>query len=679
MDDLTKLKEDLIRDAESQDEQRDAANEDMRFINAPGGMWEDFLTEIYSDRSKLQFDIISGPKNRFVGEWNQNRLGVEYKADDDATTDDDAELLAGIYRADFRDHSGKMAVDNAVDEMATCGFGAYGIHPMFEDDEDPENDNQRLHWHPKYNAYNSVFFDAASRRADKKDARWVTELTPFTRDVFEEKWPDATFASAYAPLDRKELDITKGSEEIAKVAARYEVVKKRVKVFVYANLRTGKPEVFEEPKHREKIAEIEADETLVFQRERTITKRRIEKTVFAGADILEKPRRVAGKWLPIVPVYGYRAYVDGKERYKGLVRDWKDAQRAFNVQMSQIVEDAASAEAPIPIFNRSQVQSSDVVNSWTQRDAAYRILDDMIDDNGNIVTPGPVGYTQPMTLDPNASLLLQVIPQYMQSQAGQIAESVDPDSSGKAIGKMLKRENLNTQILNDNISNAIALDGEIAQCMYEEILDTPRTLRTLSRDGTEGKDQLFKRVPDHEQGRVLEINKLQGKKFRAYPDVGPQYETAKEEMVEMLKGMADVFGDSEHAQQYLPAIVATIIQNTPGIGLGPLKTLARQQLMIMGLVEPESDEDKEFMEQAAQPKEDPQQELMQAAARQQNAEAVSLEASAVQKAADAELKRAKTAETMAGIDDQQVRTREDVRKSIFKDFQDISSQDQPLQ
>ena len=38
---LDKFKLDISNDADVVDEQRDQANEDMRFINVSGGMWED--------------------------------------------------------------------------------------------------------------------------------------------------------------------------------------------------------------------------------------------------------------------------------------------------------------------------------------------------------------------------------------------------------------------------------------------------------------------------------------------------------------------------------------------------------------------------------------------------------------------------------------------------------------
>ncbi len=48
------------------------------------------------------------------------------------------------------------------------------------------------------------------------------------------------------------------------------------------------------------------------------------KSIFNGNEYMQEPKRIAGKWIPIVPVYAYRTYVDGNECYWGLVRKLMD-------------------------------------------------------------------------------------------------------------------------------------------------------------------------------------------------------------------------------------------------------------------------------------------------------------------------------------------------------------------
>ena len=66
---LDQFKEDISNDFELSADARDAANEDMRFINVPGGMWENFLEDDFDqDRVKLELDLVSDFLSTFVGE-----------------------------------------------------------------------------------------------------------------------------------------------------------------------------------------------------------------------------------------------------------------------------------------------------------------------------------------------------------------------------------------------------------------------------------------------------------------------------------------------------------------------------------------------------------------------------------------------------------------------------------
>lgn len=664
---LAKFKKDIADDANVVSEQRDQANEDMRFVNVTGGMWEGFLENDFdADRVKLELDIVSKPLQTFIGEWKQNRRGVDYKPDDKKTSEDDAELMDGIYRGDFRDNSGKLATDLGVYEAATCGYGAFKLATKFEDDENEENDNQRIEWRPIYNAYNSVFWDQGAQRSDKRDARWCTVLKPFTKDSFEEAYPDKTVTSAYTPDDRSfnSANITK--PDFIYVAIRYEAVRKKETVFVYNNLSTEEVEVYTKEQHGLIEDELKADEFREFVRERKIMRRSVEKTVFSGADILEKTRRIAGKWIPIIPFYGTRAYVDGVEYYRGLIRKKKDANRVFNMQVSQLAENAASSGQDVPIFDPEQMSNPEIQALWADKNnKPYLLAKALRDADGNVVATGPLAYSKPPQLDASSAALLNIIPAYMQDVSGTMPQEVsDPDASGKAIKEMRKILNMITADLSDNIEQSIQWSGEVYQAMAAEVYTTQRTLSLIGKDGAESQVQLFKSVLDSETGRIVESNSLRGKKFKAFADTGPQYETMREQTVEDLKGMLEAMGTISGGEQYTPVMLAVLLNNISGVGLEPLKKLNREIMLAQGHVEPEGEEEEALVAQLAQPQEDPQKELVEAATNQQNAEARNLDAASIKNIADANKKEAETIEIMTSIETDRDKLDLQVRKQF---------------
>jgi len=668
---LDNFMNEIIIDAELTEDQRDKANEDMRFVNVTGGMWEGFLDEQFQDRTKLEFDLVSNYINRLIGQWNLNRVGVEFKPDDDRTSDDDADLMNGIYRADFMDGSGKLSTDNAVDEAITCGIGHFKLATKFEDDGDPENDLQRAIWRPIYNSFNTVFWDSSAKRIDKRDARRCTVLEQFTPDSFEAVYPGKEPVSAYTPDTREFFNFESDRVDIIYIASRYSVVKKKEFIHIYRNMVTQEIEMFSETDHELIKDELKKDKHREFVRKRKVINQHVEKSVFSGAEFLEKPKRIFGKHIPIIPIYAFRSYVDGVEWYYGLVRKLKDAARVYNMQMSQLAENAASEGQEVPIFDPDQMPEG-VKELWTDKNnKSYLLAKALRDKDGNLVgQPGPIGYLKPPGLSGSVDKLLNIIPAFFQDITGGAPQDImDPKASGKAIRALQKREDLNTQVIQDNIANSIAWSGEVYQSIASEVYNVKRMVRTLGIDGTEGRKDLLKTVMDEETGKMIQSNNFRGKKFRVYADIGPQYETMREESVEELKGMIELMAAIPGGQSMVPPMLSIMIENMTGAGLKPLKKLNRQQMLVQGLVKPENDEEKQFLADLQEPQEDPQAGLIEAATAQAEgeaaraqAEARNLDAKSLDNVASAGKKEAETRKIISETENAKIKTLIDIQK-----------------
>lgn len=668
---LDQYKLDIAVDADLTEEQREQANEDMVFIHRPGGMWEGFFDQTENaavDRIKMQFDLTSEYRDRFIGNWEQNKASVEFKSDDTATTDEDAELMTGIHRTDYRDFSGELSVDNGVQEVADCGYGAFKIATKFEDDEDPENERQRIEFRPIHNAYNSVYWDSNSRWINKRDAMRCTELTQFTRKAFERVYPGKEAVSAYVPqryLDEG-LRINRRSDEIY-IATRYSIIREKVTVHIYNNLQNDKVEIYSDEDHKLIEDELKADEFRKFVRKRKVIKQSVERSVFSGEEFLDEPERIAGKWIPIIPMYGYRGYVNGVEWYRGLVRPLKDANRAFNMQVSQIMEHAASGNQNKPIFDPDQVEGA-VGETWADLvNAPYALANVLRNEDGTIAVAGPLGYTQSAQLDANTAALMQIIPEFIRATTGGAPQdTMNPDVSGKAIQAMIKRENLKTLPMLKNIIKSIVWGGEVYASIAEEVYDTQRIVTVTGADGIESKTQLLEQVLDEETGKLIEANTINGKKFKVYADAAPAYESQKEATVEENKAMIDTIAKIPGGEIYLPALLASMVENSSGTNLAPLKKIARNQNILNGITKPETEEEEQMLAQAQAPREDPNAKLLDAAANQQNAEARNMDSDSIDNIASAEKKAAETRKIISETENSRAMTLLDIRKNIFE-------------
>lgn len=642
--DLDKWKREAEIDFDVSEDTRDKCNEEMRFISVPGGMWEGFLEKTHGahgenkGRAKLELDITSEIVNRYVGEQRLNRANGIFKANDDATSESDAELLNGVYRADFVDNDGRASIDQAVYEQAVCGVGAYKITTKFEDEEDPENQKQNIHFEPTYNAFNHVIWDSNAKRLDKADAKRCTLLTTHTHDAFKEAWPDADPVSAMTPTNRTHLNWS--TPELIYIAERYTVRKEKVKVHVYENMESGKVESYRADDIKLIADELKAD-GWEFVRERVLNIRQVYKVIFNGNEILEKEKRIPGKWIPIIPMYGYRTYVDGVEFVKGLVRPMMDANRSFNTNVSRLMESSAASGDSMPIFTEKQVEGKmDLLANRTDKN--FMVINDLEDGAGNSVPAGPVGNLPPNQVDPNAIAATQIIDGYVQRQTGSTPQDqVNPDASGKAIKELRKRENLGTAILSDNAKTSIKHGTMVYQAIAAEIYTDTRDKRSIGPDGKDSVQRLNKMVMDEETGQFIQANVLSKGKFSVLIEVGNEYESQKEASIESIERIIGIV--AETAPEYIPVLIGSwITTGVDGPGTEALKKFNRNKMLTSGLVEPETPEEEQMLQQLGQ-QSDPQADLAAAATKQQEAEAMNLVASAGNKDADTMKKKAETA------------------------------------
>jgi hypothetical protein len=646
---LQQFKLDFETDYKVTEEPRDKANEEYRFFTVPGGQWESFLESHYENRSKLELDQTADYVYRTYGQWTQNRVGVRFSPDDGDTTDDDAELLNGLYRRDFRRNNGVVALDNAVLEVFGSGTGAFHISTEYDDKEGFDDELMNVSFKPVHNAYSMIAWDSTAKRIDKADAKRCTLIKEYTRDAFEAEYPGVDITNAMAPNDRRQFNWNTGNSVF--VGVRYEIKKEKTVAYVLIHPLTGQIE-----KAFSKDGDVEREARKMgyeISRRKKVEKQYVVKSVFTGDTFIEKETRIPGKYIPIIQLYGYRAYIDGVEFYHGLVRKRMDAQRLFNMEVSLLAEQAASSNKRLPLFDPSQMKGLEHLWSTDLSKKSYMLARPITDKQGNIIHSGPIGYLEPSTIDESTKNLIELTASFIQGGTGGAPQdTIDPDASGKAINAVLKRVDLNVQPVLENIATGLKWAGEVYRAIASDIYAEQRKIKTIGEDGSEKTVTLMEQSMSQETGDPITINDVSKGRFEVVPDTGPGYETKREETVETLK---DIYVSIEPDNPYKAAVLGLLIENLDGPGIQDLKDYVRKDLIVKGIKKPETDEEKAMLE-GMQNQEDPQAQLIAAAAEQQTAEAQSLRAKSVKDIADAELKRAKAVETVENINLKEIET-----------------------
>jgi hypothetical protein len=621
--------------------------QDRRFYSLAGSQWEGPLWDVYENKPRFEVNKVHLAVIRIINEYRNNRITVDYVSKDGSENDKLAETCDGLYRADEQDSVADEAYDNAFEEAVGGGFGAWRLRTVYEDEEDEDNEKQRIRIEPIFDADSSVFFDLEAKRQDKADAKRCFVITAMTREAYKDTWNDDP-TSWPKIIHQYEFDWC--TPDVVYVAEYYRVEEKTETVRIFRTI-AGEEERYTQ-------ADFDKDETLeetleavgtVEVRRKKFKTRRVHKYIMSGGKILEDAGYIAGKCIPIVPVYGKRWFVDNIERCMGHVRLAKDAQRLKNMQLSKLGEISALSSVEKPILTPEQVAGHQVM--WAEdnlKDYPYLLINPITDQNGNQAVSGPVAYTRSPQIPPAMAALLQITEQDMQDILGssQQADKMVSNISGKAIEMIQTRLDMQTFIYMSNFAKGMKRCGEIWLSMARDIyVEEGRKMKVVEADESVGMIELMRPMVS-ETGEVVMENDLSRAKFDVNVDVGPSSTSKRAATVRALTGMMAITDD----QQTKQVLQAMAMMNMEGEGISEVRDFFRKQLVRMGVVKPTEQEQEEMMVELQGQPEDPNKIFLQAAAEEAIAKAAKARADTVKTVADAELSRARTVETLAKVD-----------------------------
>jgi len=621
---------------------------DRRFYSLAGSQWEGPLGEQFENKPKMEVNKVHLAVIRIINEYRNNRITVDFVSKEGEEYDKLADACDGLYRADEQDSVADEAYDNAFEEAVGGGFGAWRLRTVYEDDEDPDDDRQRIKIEPIYDADSSVFFDLEAKRQDKSDAKRCFVITSMTREAYKDAWGDD-------PSDWPKLihqyEFDWCTPDVVYVAEYYRVEESSELVRIFRNI-AGEEERYTQ-------ADFDSDEALedslaavgtVEVRQKRYKTRKVRKYILSGGKVLDDCGYIAGKCIPIVPVYGKRWFVDNVERCMGHVRLAKDAQRLKNMQLSKLGEISALSSVEKPILTPEQVAGHQVM--WAEdnlRDYPYLLINPITDASGNQQVAGPVAYTKSPNIPPAMAALLQVTEQDMQDILGnpQNADKMVSNISGKAVEMIQQRLDMQTFIYMSNFSKGMRRCGEIWLSMAREVYgEEGRRMKTVAQTGEVGNVELMKPTIDTETGEVVLENDLSEAKFDVSVEVGPSSSSKRAATVRALTGMLQISDDPETKQ----VLQAMAMMNMEGEGIGDIRQFFRKRLVSMGVIKPTEEEAAMMAEQTQNQPQDPNAIYLQAAAEEAVAKAAQARANTVKTVADAELSRARTVETLAKVD-----------------------------
>jgi hypothetical protein len=615
---------------------------DRRFCSLAGAQWEGPLGQQFENKPRFEVNKIHMAVLRIINEYRNNRISVNFVSKEGEEYDKLADTCAGLYRADEQDSGAEEAYDNAFEEAVMGGFGAWRLRTEYQNEEDPEDEKQRICIEPIFDADNSVYFDLGAKRQDKADAKRCFVLTSMTYEAYKAEFNDdpSTWPKT---VTRSQFDWYTPS--VVYVAEYYRVEEVSEQIRIYKDFN-GEEESLG-PDELDEEEEMLATGWKEVRRKKVKT-RKVRKYIMSGAKILEDCGYIAGKNIPIVPVYGKRWFVDNVERCMGHVRLAKDAQRLKNMQLSKLGEIAALSAVEKPIMIPEQVAGHQLM--WAEdnlKNYPYLLVNAMTDANGNPMPGGPVAYTKPPSIPPSMAALLQLTEVDMQEILGSPAQGDKMVShlSGKTVELIQQRLDMQTFIYMSNMAKAIKRCGEIWLSIAKDIfVEEGRKMKSIHESGKMEPVELLKPVVNDE-GEIEYENDLSDADYDIVVTVGPSSSTKRQATVRALTDMMTLTQDPEMTQ----VLSAMAMLNMEGEGISDVRDYFRRKLLGMGVLKPTEAEAQEMAAAAQNAQPDPQAQYLQAASEEAIARASKAQADSILAVAKAEEARAKTTETLSKV------------------------------
>lgn len=534
-DALKEAKEAFDICAEREGDNRRDALDDLRFAL----LSEQWPANIRRDRELAGRPVLTVNRlpafiRQVVNDARQNKPSIKVHPADSSADPPTAEIYNGLIRNIETTSKADVAYDTALESAVAGGFGYFRINTRYAYDDSFDLDLVIDRIADPF----TVYGDPYSSASDSSDwnMSFVTDLMP--KEVFRKKYKGAEEvdweASGYERLD------TPWMQENEILVAEYwtrEVVPKTI-------LLMSDQTIMDEDDYKKNKPLLDQMGISVVGERQTQT-HKVNQQLMTGAEVLET-NEWAGKYIPLVPVYGNDVHIQGKRYLRSLIRDAKDPQQMFNVWRTLSTELVGLApKTPFIGPKGAFVVDQAKWETANSDNHAYIEYDGQVAPQRQPFVGVPAGALQEaMNASDDIKATMGLFDASLGAQSNEI--------SGVAINARAGQGDVSTFNFIDNLSRAIEHGGRILIDLIPKVYSGERMIRVLGgNDNRQPSNvQLGRPVPVQGQNGqpqvdpatqlpITRIYDLGVGKYDLTVETGPSYTTQREEaanqMMELLK------------------------------------------------------------------------------------------------------------------------------------------------
>ena len=474
-----------------------------------------------------------------VNDARRNKPGIKVLPVDDQADPDTAEILNGVIRNIEQSSNAEVAYDTALEHAVFGGFGYFRINTRYSSDDTFQQDIviERVS-NPL-----SVYPDCYSTGADSADWNYCFVTDSMTKAAFDKAYPGAEQADwqgeAWKDMASPWLD-----GDFVQVAEYWTRDKVKKSILLLSDGMVIDADDYEKSREVFDALGIEV------KGQREVDSHRVRQRIMSGAEVLETVEW-AGKYIPIVPVYGSEVNLKGKRHFRSLIRGAKDAQRMFNYWRTTSTELVALAPKA-PFIGRKGAFETDAAKWATANTQSHAFMEY---DGGEAPQRQPFSGVPAGALQEalNASDDIKSVMGIYDASLGARSN----ETSGKAIiARQMESDNATFHFV-DNLSRAIRHAGRIMIDLIPQVYSVPQVLRIVGEDGEPDMKRVNQPVQEQEEdpqtGQMREVTKiydLTAGRYDLTVSAGPSFASLRQEaanqMIELIRAYPDaapVIGD----------------------------------------------------------------------------------------------------------------------------------------
>jgi len=474
------------------------------------------------DRPSLVINKTDAFCIQVANEQRQQRPRIKVHPIGGGATKKRAEVIQGLIRhIEQNKGGGDLAYDTGFDCSITGGWGYWRIMAEYAREDAFE---QELYLAPIDNQF-SCYGDPNSTLPDGRDQERFLITEVMSKSAFRFKYPDADDGANFVDTGTGDGIYWSTKEDIR--VAEYFKLRKRKDILV--KLSDGTTVWKKELPPNEVLQQ--AGISIVD--ERPSYRRVVCWYKLTALEVIDK-KELPGKYIPVIPMYGKVAYINGKRKLSGLVKNAMDPQRNINYWNTAATEAVALAAKPKWLTVAGSTDNYKEEWATANTSATPTLTYDPVDVDGKPAPPPQRIAPEP----PPAGMLalVQLADQNLSSVLGIIdpAMRIGGNVSGKALNAEKTQSDNGSYHYFDNMTRSIAFTGvQLLDLIPYYYSEPGRIVRIIGDDGQPSQETLNQPNPDQQAAEQI-LNDVTVGEYDVVMDTGPGYQSKRMEAVDSM-------------------------------------------------------------------------------------------------------------------------------------------------